>query len=151
MRRSSDLEARLTEWANDYGGGRYDNTGWQGVSPLASIMKYHGRAPQGLNPGRVDINGSADEVELAVRTLAAQRSGSVPASVLRCEYFAREVPREVRLQRLDRVGKRMDTTRYSHHLRTAKIHVAAWLRLPFDEPLDDEASVKMLEYLVSAH
>jgi len=147
MRRNSDLEARLTEWANEYGGGRYENRGWQGLSPLASIIKYHGRAPQGLNPGRVITNGAADEVETAVRALERQTGGSVLAAVLRCHYFAGEVPRDVRLQRLAKVGKRMDSTRYSHHLRMAKVHVAAWLHLPFSEPLPED-EISMLEYIV---
>ncbi|WP_036114492.1 MULTISPECIES: hypothetical protein [Luteibacter] len=154
MRRSSDLEARLTEWANEYGGGRHENIGWQGVSPLASVIKYHGRAPEGLNPARVVTNGAADEVEEAVRALGSQRSGVIPAAVLRCEYNAREVGREVRIQRLARVGCRITGTgrgreaRYCQHLRTAKVYVAGRLRLPFDEMLADEDAIDMLEYIV---
>ena len=147
MRRNSDLEARLEEWAKEYGGGRYENHGWQGMSPLASVVKYHGPAPQGLNPGRVITNGAADEVETAVRALERQKGGAVLAAVLRCNYFAGEVPRDIRRQRLAKVGHRMDSTRYSHHLRMAKVHVAAWLHLPFSEPLPDD-EVSMLEYVI---
>jgi hypothetical protein len=148
MRRNTDLEARLEEWAGEYGGARYEDNGWHGISPLANIIKYHGRAPQGLNPRRVETNGAADEVEAAVRALEAQKAGVVPASVLRCHYFAGDVPRDVRLQRLARVGNRMDSTRYSHHLRMAKMHVAAWLHVPFSEPLTIDDAVAMLAYVV---
>lgn len=155
MRRNSDLEARLVEWANEYGGGRHENIGWQGISPVASIVKYHGRAPQGLNPSRLYTNGSSDEVELAVRALAKQKSGSTPAAVLRCHYAPGDADRPVRMQRLKAVGHdlgasiRTRDVRYSQHLRTAKIFVSGWLRLPFDEMLDDEASTDMLEYLIA--
>jgi hypothetical protein len=149
MRRNSDLEARLEEWAREYGGTRYEDNGWQGISPLASIIKYHGRAPQGLNPRRIETNGTADEVEVAVRALEAQKVGAVPAAVIRCHYFAGDVPRDIRLQRLAKVGNRMESTRYSHHLRMAKMHVAAWLHLPFSEPLQDADAIAMLEYVVT--
>lgn len=150
MRKSTTLEARLVEWGREYGGGRYENNGWQGISPLATLMKYHGRAPQGLNPARVETNGPADEVEAAVRALQVQNGGEVLAAVLRCEYFSGDAARDVKLHRLSRVGHRMATSRFSHHLRVAKIHVAAWLRLPFDEPLPFEQSVAMLECEVIA-
>lgn len=149
MSRSRDLEARLNEWGKEYGGGRYDNIGWQGASPIVTLMTYHGRAPQGLNPARVETNGSADEVEAAVRALQSQRSGRVLADVLRCEYYVRDIERQDRLRKLSRIGHRMETSRYSHHLRSAKIHVAGWLRIPFDEPLDDAGSLAMLEHLVA--
>ena len=149
MRKSTTLEARLVEWGREYGGGRYENNGWQGISPLATLMKYHGRAPQGLNPRRIEVNGEADRVELAVRALAMQDKGLVPANVLRCEYFATTYPREEKLRKLGRLGARMDSARYSQHLRMAKVHVAAWLHLPFDEPLDEDERIAMMEYLVA--
>lgn len=149
MRRATTLEARLTEWGKEYGGSRYENHGWQGISPIATLMKYHGRAPQGLNPARVELNGCADEVEQAVRVLQAQEKGYVPACVLRCEYMATSQPREEKLRRVRRLGGAIDNSRYSQHLRIAKIHVAAWLRLPFDEPLDDQERTAMMEYLIA--
>lgn len=147
MRRTNDLEQRLAEWGKEYCGGRYDDKGWSGISPLAQLMKYHGRPPQGLNPGRIEIDGPADKVELAVRALEKQARGNVPAMVLRCEYFATTYSRDEKLHRLRRVGQRMDTSRYSHHLRLAKVHVAAWLHLDFDEPLETEQQIGVLEYL----
>ena len=145
MRRSKQLEDRLTEWAEKYGGSRYENIGWQGISPVASLMKYHGRPPQGLNPGRIETNGPADEVEAAVRMLQAQKGGEVLAAVLRCHYFSGEMDRDGQLRRLAKVGHRMATSRFSHHLRVAKIHVAAWLHIPFDEPLAEDEAIVMLE------
>jgi hypothetical protein len=37
-RRASDLEARLTEWGKEYGGGKYEDIGWQGKSPAAFFV-----------------------------------------------------------------------------------------------------------------
>lgn len=148
MARATTLEARLAEWGREYGGGRYDDTGWHGVSPLAVLIKYRGRPPQGLNPRRIETNGPADQVELAVRALEHQERGMVPACVLRCEYFLPGQARESKLARLSRTGNRMDTSRYSQHLRLAKIHVAAWLRVPFDEPVDPEQASGLAELLL---
>jgi len=145
MSRSQQLEDRLKEWAEKYGGSKYENVGWQGISPIANLMKYHGRPPQGLNPGRVETNGAADEVEGAVRALQVQKGGEVLAAVLRCHYFAHGVDRPGQLRRLAKVGHRMATSRFSHHLRAARIHVAAWLHIPFDEPLEDAEAIEMLE------
>lgn len=149
MARATTLEARLSEWAKEYGGSRYEDSGWPGISPLAALMKYHGRPPQGLNPRRIETNGPADQVELAVRALEHQERGFVAACVLRCEYFLADVPRDAKLSRLSRAGSRMDTSRYSQHLRLAKIHVAAWLRVPFDEPVDPEAALGLAELMLS--
>jgi hypothetical protein len=149
MRRSTTLESRLTDWAREFRGGRYENVGWQGVSSLAVAMKYHGPAPQGLNPRRIETNTPADEVEAALKALARQPAGLVPATVLRCEYLASSQPRVEKLRRLARIGHSMDTARFSQHLRLAKVHVAAWIRVEFDEPLDDTQAVSMLEFLVT--
>ncbi|WP_164931738.1 hypothetical protein [Dyella sp. M7H15-1] len=43
----------------------------------------------------------------------------------------------------------METSRYSHHLRAAKIHVAAWLHIPFDDPMDEVSAEAMLEYIIT--
>ena len=147
MARAPTLEARLTEWGHEYGGSKYDDTGWHGVSPLAVLMKYHGRPPQGLNPRRIETNAPADEVERAVRALEKQERGYVSACVLRCEYFITAQPRDAKLSRLSRVGAKMDSSRYSQHLRIAKVHVAAWLRLPFDEPANMDEAIELLELM----
>lgn len=149
MRRSSTLESRLTDWAREFRGGRYENVGWQGVSPLGVAMKYHGPAPQGLNPRRIETNTPADEVEAAIKALARQAGGALPAMVLRCEYLATHQPRIEKLRRLRKIGANMDTTRYSQLLRLAKVHIAGWLRIDFDEPLERDEALSMLE-LVAA-
>ncbi|MET0332567.1 MAG: hypothetical protein ABW154_14175 [Dyella sp.] len=149
MNRTTDLESRLMDWAKEYGGGRYENHGWHGISPLAQLMKYHGRPPDGLNPARVVTDAAADEVNKAVVMLEAQKGGDAPAAVLRCEYFSGDVARDVRLQRLRQIGHRMETTRYSHHLRIAKIHVAAWLHISFSDHLDVADSIAMLEHEIA--
>jgi hypothetical protein len=150
MSRDSSLEARLNEWAMEYAGSRYEDNGWPGISPMAQLMKYHGRPPQGLNPRRIETNGPADHVELAVRALEAQDKGRVPACVLRCEYFAASQPREAKISRLNRVGIQLRTVGYSQQLRLAKIHVAAWIKVPFDEPMDDDERWSMIEEMLRA-
>lgn len=150
MRHTNELESRLTGWGAEYGGGRYEDHGWQGISPLATMMKYHGRPPQGLNPRRIGTNTPADEVERAVRVLESQRTGFIPGSVLRAEYFLPGQPVDSKRQKLARLGMQMDNTRYSQHLRIARIHVAGWLHLTFSDPLEVDQVIDMLEYVSGA-
>lgn len=75
----------------------------------------------------------ADEVQDAVRALEQQGRGWLPAQVLRCEYLTPGVPIESKLQRLRKIGENVSRFRYYEHLRTARVHVAAWIRIPFDD------------------
>lgn len=130
-RRASDLEARLVEWGKEYGGGKYENTGWQGNSPMASLMKWHGRPPSGL--GHVSACTAADEVDEAVRALAAQPEGRLPAIVVTLEYWLPGQPVESKQQKLRNLGDEVGRVRYYQHLRIARVHIAGWLRLPFSD------------------
>lgn len=139
MSRSRDLEVRLKEWGDEYRRGHSDSG--YGQSWLASLMLWHGPSPSGL--GQSIRHTPADEVQEAVEAMEKQRRGKQLAMVLRAEYFSSR-PREERLRNL---GLRTD--RYSQLLRLAKIHVAGWLRIPFDEPLPPEEQVGMLECITS--
>ena len=139
-RRATTLESRLVEWGKEFGGGRYENVGWHGYSPMLTLMTYHGSPPQGLNPrSRKDIT-PADEVEQAVTALAAQQRGWHAANVLRAEYTLPGKPVDAKIQilRSQRVHV-PDRTRYSHLLHIGKVHVAGWLRIEFSEPLEMES------------
>ncbi len=140
MRRTSDLEARLVAWAGEYGGGRYDEIGWQGVSPLAVMMRYHGRAPDGLNPRSHKERTPADDVHDAVQALSKQTQGWLPAQVIRIEYLLPGQPIESKLQKLRRIGDNVSRVRYYQLLRLARVHVAGWLRLPFSDEMEAEAA-----------
>lgn len=130
MRRSRDLENRLEEWGKEYGGGKYGKLS-AGGSWLASLIHWRGRAPQGIS--QVPLNTSADEVQEAVEALAMQKSGYVPACVIRCEYLTPGKPVEEKLRRLRRMGENLGRVGYYQHLRIARVHVAAWLKMPFEE------------------
>jgi hypothetical protein len=134
MRRPRELETRLKEWADEYGGGRYESYIGLGNSPLASMMKWHGRPPSGL--GHVPLNTAADEVEEAYEALCKQEQGWLPAQVLRCEYCLPGQPIESKIQKLARFGEQLSRVRYYQLLRVARIHVAGWLHLPFSEELE---------------
>lgn len=142
MRRASDLEQRLAEWGREYGGGRYGIKGTiqdgvvcgasYGDSPLASLIKWHGRPPDGL--GYQTSNSAADEVDEAVRALAVQPAGLLPSIIITLEYWLPGQPIEAKQARLRKRGDNVGRVRYYQHLRLAKIHVAGWLHIPFSEP-----------------
>lgn len=135
-RRATDLEARLVEWGKEYGGGKYEHESG-GSSPLASLMKWHGRPPTGL--GFVPVNTAADEVHAAVKALAQQTSGYAAANVIRCEYWMPAQPVQAKMQKLRAMGIPVsDRARYSQLLRDARIHVAGWLRIPVGSLRDDD-------------
>jgi hypothetical protein len=133
-RRAADLEARLVEWGREYGGGKYEQESG-GSSPLASLMKWHGRPPTGL--GFVSDNLAADEVQAAVEALVKQGTGYVPANVIRCEYWLPGQPVHSKLQKLRAMGIGLQRVQYYQKLREARIHVAAWLRMPLSGEIDD--------------
>lgn len=136
-RRATDLESRLVEWGREYGGGKYEDTGWQGASPLLTMMTYHGRAPQGLNPRNRKDRTPADDVHDAVQALGRQRGGWNASCVIRAEYMLPGQPVIAKLQKLRAAGVSVsDKSRYSQLLREARIHVAAWLRIAFDGDRD---------------
>lgn len=147
-RAASALEARLMDWAKEWGGGKHRIES-AGHSWLASMMKWRGRPPSGL--GQVQADTPADQVQEAVEALEDQRNGRIPAYVLRAEYFS-SAPKSEKLVRLARIGMRMDEPTFSRHLRIAKVHVAAWLKLPFDELMENdiEQEIAMLELLLDS-
>jgi hypothetical protein len=130
-RRATRLEDRLTEWGREYGGSRYVDLTGGGNSPLASLMKWHGRPPDFL--GCTTENTAAEEVQDAYEALARQTGGWTPAQVLRLEYTLPGQPVDSKLQKLRAMGENVSRVRYYEHLRMARVHVAAWIKLPFSE------------------
>lgn len=128
MRKNRDLENRLLEWGKEYGGGKYEDIGAV-KSWLGSMVKWGGRAPTGL--GYVPIGTAADDVQEAIEALSRQDGGELPSCVIRCEYLTPGQPMEMKLQRLRRMGENPGRVRYYQHLRIARIHVAAWLHIPY--------------------
>jgi len=141
-RRATTLENRLVEWGKEYGGGKYgikatiENGMVMGASygdsPLASMMKWHGRPPDGL--GYQSSCTAADEVDEAVRALASQPMGLLPSIIITLEYWLPGQSIESKQARLRKRGDNVGRVRYYQHLRLAKIHIAGWLHIPFSEP-----------------
>jgi hypothetical protein len=142
MRRATTLEARLTEWGREYGGGKYETYIGLGNSPLASMMKWHGRPPSGL--GHTSDNLAADEVQEAIEALERQKDGWTPAQVIRCEYLTPGKPVESKLQALRAIGENLGRVRYYQHLRLARVHVAGWLHLAFCETGEDHVNTAIV-------
>lgn len=141
MRRTNDLEQRLVEWGKEYGGGKYEDNGWQGVSNIYPLTKYHGRPPQGLMPPRRGSRTQADDVQDAVRALETQPAGFRPAMVIRAEYIEHGKPFESKRQGLKKIGQSMGRSDYYKSLKIARVHVAAWLHIQFDPlPCDEEVA-----------
>lgn len=128
MRRDDELENRLRAWADDYRGGKYEDIGYPSTSSIATLMTYHGPAPQGLHPRSV-LCSETDEVESAVQALEHRDDGYRAARVLRCEYWMPDSAERARMQALSRVGLHMSRATYYTQLRIARVHVAGWLRL----------------------
>ena len=140
MRRSRDLEARLVEWAKEYRGGRYEHIGYASKNLLQTLIDHKGFMPDARGYIPVATRTASDEVEEAVHALDKQEQGWVPAMVLRCEYMCAHLPIEQRLIRLSRLGQSLQRVRYYQLLRIARIHVAAWLHLPFDAEETQDAA-----------
>ena len=118
MLTETQLDDLLDKWAREYGHGRH-NVGWHGVSPMQSVVDYHGKAPQvtGFRP-HVVLGTLADKVEAAVVDL--QPRHWVQCSVLRCEYLGHgNRPIEAKLDQLRALG--MPQSRATYYRRLDEI------------------------------
>lgn len=129
---SKELDRRLTDWASEYAGGRYEHNGWPGKSWLSNMVKYGGRGPSGA--GVIALGTPADEVEAAVVEMERALDGFRPGRVLRAEYWMPTIPEEMRLQALRAIGLPMSRSGYYLYLSRARFFVAAWLRIPISDP-----------------
>lgn len=141
MDRSKELERRLIEWSGEYAGGRYENIGWANRSWLATMIQYHGRAPDGLSREVIALGTPADEVEEAVHALELSADGYKPGRVLRAEYWMPKAPEEQKLQALRSLGLPMSRQGYYGYLKLGRFHVAAWLRIPVSENISEDCCV----------
>jgi hypothetical protein len=140
MRRSAELELRLTEWADAYRGGKYEDIGYPSRSWLYNAMLYQGPSPQGLHPRGVRDKTPADEVEEAVMHLEKQQGGFRAGRVLRAEYWMRHASEEQKLRALRYTGFNMGRVTYYDQLWVARVHVAAWLHIPASVDLPQDVA-----------
>ena len=113
----NDIEARLIQWAREYGLGGEKNIGWPGANVLHKAgMPLGDRIPPG------HILTDADRVQNIVAGM--EKGGRYrQAMVLRCDYFRPGLAMDSRLAWLTRVGQRMSKATYETNLREAKAFV----------------------------
>ncbi len=120
------LEARLVQWAEEYGGGRYEHIGYSSRSLLQSLIEHQGFVPGTGGYRGILINTPGDEVQSAV--LAMESYGYIrPGRTLRCEYFLKSAPLELKLQNLRRAGIDIKRPTYYDYLAIAKAFVMGQL------------------------
>lgn len=121
-----ELETRLKGWADEYGGGRYENIGFQSRNMLKTLIDHKGFVPDSRGFIPIPIKSAADEIEAIVRGM---ETGSYlkQARVLRCDYFLPNAPIETRLKNLNRIGISASRAGYYDYLAQAKAYVAGAL------------------------
>lgn len=120
------LEARLKGWADEYGGGKYENIGYQSRNMLQTLVDHKGFVPDSRGYVPIPIRSSADEVESAV--LSMEASGWFKQGrVLRCDYFLPHATMDMRLRNLNKIGVSLSRASYFDHLAQAKAFVAGAL------------------------
>lgn len=120
------LDGRLENWAEEYGGGRYENIGFASRNILQTLIEHEGFVPSSRGFVPVPVNTMADEVEAAVRIM--ETTGYLrPGRVLRCEYFMHSAPMEVKLRNLEYIGIFIKRPTYYDYLSIAKAFVAGQL------------------------
>ena len=121
-----ELERRLTNWAQEYGGGRYEHVGWHSRSVLAALIEHKGEIPNSRGYIPIPTQTQADEVECVVRRMAP--AGLYRAEcVLRCEYFMYHSAEESKLCSLRAIGMPLGRSAYYSELARAKAFVAGAL------------------------
>lgn len=118
-----ELDGRLVNWAEEYGGGRYENIGYASRNILQTLIEHEGFVPSARGFIPIPIRSKADEIEAAVRMM--ESTGYYrPGRVLRCEYFMPNAPMESRLQNLKRIGISTSRAGYYDYLAIARAYVA---------------------------
>ena len=111
----AELRRRLTEWADAYGGGRYENLGYPKRNTLYAVVEMGGYVP---NPsGRIHSSERtpADKIQALV-----EKMPYALAQVLRCDYFQPHLAMPDRLNRLRAVGVRVSKNTYYPTLADAE-------------------------------
>lgn len=120
------LESRLTDWAREYGGGRYATLGFStGEHVLARLITFGGFLPGSSAPRGTLSLTSADEIEQTVKRLA--KVWPAHARVLRCDYFTPNMAMDNRLKLLRKLGHKMSRAGYYQKLESSKLYVAGSL------------------------
>lgn len=120
------VEARLVDWAREYGGGRYEAIGWStGPHILAKLIEFGGFMPGSGAPRGTIAMTAADEVDRVVKRLA--QSWPAHAAVIRSDYFSPGMAMGSRLEFLRLQGHKMGKSSYYQFLESAKLYVAGAL------------------------
>lgn len=122
----TELDRRLKGWADEYGGGKYENVGWRGRNLLQTLIEHQGFVPSSAGYVPIPIRSAADEVETVVRDM--ETSGWLRhARALRCDYFQPDWAIDQRLRAMRQLGCDMSRTAYYDALAQAKAFVAGAL------------------------
>lgn len=123
----SELEARLVAWADEYGGGRYDNIGWSSRNLLQTLIVHGGFVPDAKGVARTPVVTAADEVEAAVKSME-QGGQFKQGRVVRCEYFMPTSALDVKLRAMRAIGLPMSAEEFEAYLIEAKARLRRDLR-----------------------
>lgn len=115
----TELESRLRNWAEEYGGSKYANVGWPGRNMIQTLVEHKGFVPDSRGFVPVPIRSLADEVETVVREME-QGDYMRQAKVLRCDYFQPGMAIDVRLQRMRQLGMSISRAGYYDLLSQGK-------------------------------
>lgn len=118
----SDLQERLKNWAQEYGGGRTQYIGFNSRNLLQVLIDHKGEVPSSRGYIPVPTQTAADDIEEIV--VAMQIGGRFKiAMVLRCEYFNPHAPIEQKLARLRDIGLPMSRAGFYNFLKEAVAYV----------------------------
>jgi len=120
------LEERLKEWAMEYGGGKYDNLGFQSRNILQRLIEHGGFVPDSGGFRPTEIRTRADEVEKAVNRME-QAGWRISGAVLRLDYFCPKMAMPRRLEVLRAGGFHVARSNYYFRLHEARAFVAGML------------------------
>ena len=124
--RPGDIDSRLREWADCYGGGRYDNLGYASENVLYGLGVMGGFCPD--PSGRIPSREAtpADQVEAAVRRMEQDHRARW-AAILRNWYFRPNIAMSHRIKLMASVGFQLSESAFIEQLPEAR--AAFWQEL----------------------
>lgn len=120
--RNEQLENILTQWAKDYGEGQPQ---WLGYPKTNILHEKHGL---GRPPEHTRGKTISDLVEGIVSAMDGNDYWK-HSCVIRCHYFASKHPLETRLDKLAKLGVRVNKDAYYDYIKAAHMTIDIGLRL----------------------
>jgi|GEM_PF-1357988 len=128
--RDPSLDERLKNWADEYGGGKYENIGYASKNMLQTLIEHRGEPPDSGGFKRISHRTLADEVEDAVQILLKDNDRKISRSghIIRIEHFRPDLTVKDKIGKLRLIGVSVSENFYPEGRDLARASIKMYLQ-----------------------